>query len=126
MATWKDLIEAANAKFMTFYAEGNSEGIGGLYTEDCSVMPTGSDVITGRAGAASVFAGAMKSGVKSLLLKSDEVGPLDASDTAFERGHYTFYKADGTVIDQGKYVVVWKKIDSQPYMHVDIWNSNKA
>ena len=44
------MIEAGNAAFMKFYAEGNPEGIGGLYTEDCSVMPTGSDVITGQAG----------------------------------------------------------------------------
>ena len=54
------------------------------------------------AGASSVFGGAMSSGVKSVLLKTDEVGPLNTTDTAYERGHYTFYKEDGSVLDEGK------------------------
>ncbi len=44
----------------------------------------------------------MSSGVKSVLLKTDEVGPLNTTDTAYERGHYTFYKEDGSVLDEGK------------------------
>ena len=44
----------------------------------------------------------MKSGVKSVKLVIDEVGPMAGSPTAYERSHYTFYKADGTVADSGK------------------------
>ena len=49
-----------------------------------------------------MFAGAMASGVKSLLLKTDDIGPLDATEMVYERGHYTFYNGDGGVVDQGK------------------------
>jgi len=39
----------------------------------------------------------------SVLLKIDEVGPLDmAGDMAYERSHYTFYDKDGKVFNHGK------------------------
>ena len=49
-----------------------------------------------------VFSGVMTAGAKSVLLKIDEVGPLDATDTAYERSHYTFYDKDGAIFDHGK------------------------
>ena len=84
MVDWVNKIEAANAVWMKNFAEGNAKGVGEMYTEDCKVMPTGSDVVVGRegmvffimhcyfdlplppssAGASSVFGGAMSSGVQ--------------------------------------------------------------
>ena len=54
------------------------------------------------AGVVNVFSGVMKMAT-SVLLKIDEVGPLDtAGDMAYERSHYTFYDKDGKVFDHGK------------------------
>ena len=54
------------------------------------------------AGVVNVFSGVMKSAT-SVLLKIDEVGPMDSSgDMAYERSHYTFYDKDGNVFDHGK------------------------
>ncbi len=50
MAVWQDKIEGANATWMKNYAEGNSAGVGDMYTEDCRVMPPGADVVVGRKG----------------------------------------------------------------------------
>ena len=44
----------------------------------------------------------MDGGIDSVLLKSDEVGPMGVGDIAFERGHYIFYKKDGSIADEGK------------------------
>lgn len=54
------------------------------------------------AGVATVFGGVMKMGAVSVLLKIDEVGPMGAGDTGYERSHYTFYDKDGKVFDHGK------------------------
>jgi ketosteroid isomerase-like protein len=43
-------IQAANGKFMDAFAKGDSEAIAALYTKDCKVMPTGSDVVEGQQG----------------------------------------------------------------------------
>ncbi len=50
MAEWQDKIEGANATWMKNYAEGNSAGVGCMYTEGCRVMPPGANVVTGRQG----------------------------------------------------------------------------
>ena len=44
----------------------------------------------------------MTAGAKEVLLDIKEVGPLDQTDYCYERSEYTFYKADKTVLDQGK------------------------
>ena len=45
----------------------------------------------------------MTAGAKEVHLVIDEVGPMGGGDTAYEQSHYTFYKADGSVFDHGKY-----------------------
>ncbi len=46
----------------------------------------------------------MTAGAKSLQLVAVEVEPMGGTqNTAFERGHYTFFKEDGkTIFDEGK------------------------
>ena len=46
----KDDIAAANEKFMTAFKAQDANAIAALYTEDCKVMPSGSDVVMGREG----------------------------------------------------------------------------
>ena len=55
-------------------------------------------------GVEAVFSSVFQAGAKTVTLKIDEVGPLDSTDTAFERSHYTFYKEDGSTFDHGKWV----------------------
>ena len=43
-------IEAANLKFMTAFGKQDATGLSELYTEDCKLMPTGTDVLFGREG----------------------------------------------------------------------------
>ena len=54
-----------------------------------------------------MFQGVMTAGAATVVLKVDEVGPLDANiGMAYERSHYTFYKKDGSVFNHGKYVIL--------------------
>jgi len=46
----KDDIEAANKKFMDIFKAQDANALSMLYTEDCKVMATGMDVLTGRQG----------------------------------------------------------------------------
>lgn len=55
-------------------------------------------------GVDAVFSSVFQAGAKTVKLEIDEVGPLDSTDIAFERSHYTFYKEDGSIFDHGKCV----------------------
>ena len=66
-------------------------------------------------GAAKVFRSVMSAGAKKVLLTIDEVGPMGTGDTIYERSHYCFYKEDGSVFDQGKYV------QNIPKICISVW-----
>ncbi|XP_065888463.1 uncharacterized protein [Dysidea avara] len=120
----RDEIEAANKKFMACFKAQDANALSMLYTEDCKVMATGMDVQTGRQGVVKVFGGTMTNGVKEVLLVIQVVGPLDSDNYCYERSEYTMYGADKKVVDQGKYVVIWHKIDGTWYLYTDIFNTN--
>ena len=62
------------------------------------------------------------SGVKGVALTTLEVD--DLGDTANEAGNLEIRGADGQVLDQAKYVVIWKKEGGSWKLHRDIWNSS--
>ena len=45
-----DQMDKVNKAFMKAFEDQNAEAIGPLLTEDCKIMPTGSDVLFGRKG----------------------------------------------------------------------------
>ena len=48
-------IQEANAKFMDAFAKGDAKAIAALYTTNCKVMLTGSDVVEGQQGTYSIL-----------------------------------------------------------------------
>ena len=65
----------------------------------------------------------MDAGIKSIELKTTEVEGL--GDTAVEVGSFTLFAKTGATIDQGKYLVLWKRVDGAWRLHRDCWNSNQ-
>jgi len=120
----QDAIVAANQQFMAAFNRGDSAGVAQLYTEDGQVLPPGMEPITGRAGIQAFWQGAMDMGVKSADLKTVEATHL--GDSACEVGRFALHAADGSLLDQGKYVVIWKRHGSDWQLHRDIWNSSQS
>jgi ketosteroid isomerase-like protein len=61
-------------------------------------------------------------GVKRAQLDTREVE--GHGDTAIEVGAYTLFGEGDQALDNGKYIVIWKKEDGQWKLHRDIFNSN--
>ncbi|ALD22448.1 YybH family protein [Hymenobacter sp. DG25A] len=118
----RDEIRRANDTFEASFARGDSAAIARLYTDGGVVLPTGMEPIQGTAGIQAFWQGAMEMGIKQVKLKTREVEELE--DTAIELGNYTLFGGAGQLIDQGKYMVVWKQQGGQWKLHQDIWNTN--
>ncbi|XP_078694198.1 uncharacterized protein LOC144923496 [Branchiostoma floridae x Branchiostoma belcheri] len=125
LKTLKKEIQARNQKFMALYKANDMKGLAKLYTENCKVMAPGSDTEFGRDGVEKAFSGTWAGGVRDVGSKTEEVGPM-GSDVIYERGTSTIKTEDGTVADEGKYVLIWKKVDGEWFIHIDIFNSSKA
>ena len=117
-------IAAVNSQFVDGAGRGDVEAMGRVYTDDARILPPGQPIIQGRAAIQGFWASAAEAlGVTGIDLATEVLETH--SDTAEEIGAYTIHGADG-VLDQGKYVVVWKHTDAGWRWHWDIWNSNSG
>jgi uncharacterized protein (TIGR02246 family) len=116
-------IAAANQQVSAAVAAGDGMAVAALYTEDALLMPPNSAAIAGRAGIAAFWQGGIGAGIKGITLKTIEA--QGHGDTAHEVGEYQLTAAENRPIDQGKYIVIWKKVDGQWLLYRDIWNTSR-
>ncbi len=117
-----DAIVAADQTFMTTFSRGDAAGLAALYTENGQFLPPNSDFVTGKQAIQATFQAFMDMGIKAIKLETIEVEGY--GDTASEVGRYTLEGEDGQVLDQGKFIVIWKQEAGQWKLHRDIINSS--
>jgi uncharacterized protein (TIGR02246 family) len=115
-------IETANKAFSAAIAKGDAAAVAALYTSSAQAMPPGGEAAKGRDEIQKAFQGLLASGATNLTLTTQEVEAH--GDTAHEVGSWTLKAKDGAAVDNGKYVVIWKKEAGQWRLHRDIWNSS--
>ena len=47
-----------------------------------------------------------------------------SGDSATDIGNYQLRSTDGTVVDRGNYMVLWKRVGGKWLMHRDIWTTS--
>jgi ketosteroid isomerase-like protein len=118
----QDEITAANARFMAAYRKGDAAAVAACYTAGSQLLPAGGAAVPA-AGIESFWRGAMQMGVQTVAVETTELD-TPAGDTAIETGQYTLRAADDSVIDRGKYLVVWKREGGTWKLHRDIWTTS--
>ena len=82
------------------------------YTDNGAVLPTGSEIIRGKPAIQAFWQGALDGfGIKAAALETVELE--QHGDTAYEVGKYTLKGAGGNMLDQGKYIGIWKQAGGQ-------------
>jgi ketosteroid isomerase-like protein len=118
----RDAIAAANEAFMAAFRAGDATGLVALYTTTGQLLPPNVDTMASQAAIQAFWQGVMDAGIRSVQLEIAEVE--GHGDTAIEVSNYTLCGEDGQVLDQGKYIVVWKRKGEQWKLHRDIFNSS--
>lgn len=115
-------IRAANKALGATIAAGDAKGAAACYTKSARLLPPNAPQHKGHAAIARFWQGAIDMGVKKATLRTIEI---DAhGTTAIETGAYTLNGARGKKLDNGKYVVVWKRERGDWKLHWDMFNSN--
>ena len=115
-------LEAANVKFSAAVAKGDSAALAALYTHDAQLLPAGSDILQGTQAIQQFWQAGIDSGISGMKLTTVEVfahGP-----TATEVGQYELRNKAGTVIDRGKYIVVWRQESGKWKLLRDMFSTN--
>lgn len=120
----KNIISRQNDIFMETFNNGDYEGMADLYTEVGQILPPNGKVIIGKSGIADFWKGAMDMGIKSIEMYTDEVD--QQGDTVIEVSQATLLSDEKHVIDEIKYIVIWKKQNGNWKLHRDMFNSNRT
>ncbi|MBT8288078.1 MAG: DUF4440 domain-containing protein [Bacteroidia bacterium] len=110
-------------KFSEAYQNGDYESIANSYTSDGKIFPDNAAIIEGRDAIKKRWT--LPEGTRILHheLQPEEINIL--GNYAFDYGYYTGTSVSGEGNEasfKGKYVVVWKKVDDEWKMYLDIWN----
>jgi uncharacterized protein (TIGR02246 family) len=115
-------INETNQLFMNAFSAGDAEKVAGFYTANCRFLPDNGDPVDGRANVQELLQSMMDGGVSSVELITWEVE--DCGDTAIEVGRVIMRGDADELIDDGKFIVIWKKEEGGWRLHRDIVNSS--
>ena len=106
LAATKDSIVADNKQFIADMQRGDSVAMAAHYTADAWIMPANAESIKGRNNIINAWGATVQMGVRSFDLNTEDVAGSDS--LLAETGNYKTWGNNKELLDQGKYVAVWK------------------
>jgi uncharacterized protein (TIGR02246 family) len=120
----RQAVEENNKKLVAALNRGDAAATAAIYATDGRAFPPNSHVVEGRQNIQTLWAGFISGGLKLLSLSTVDIE--SSGNIAVETGRFvvTVPTAGGTVTDEGKYIVVWKRQGRSWKILRDIWNSD--
>ena len=118
----RETIAAANEVFMAAFKRGDAAGLAALYTEDGQVLPPNAGFVTGKQAIQGFWQAVFDMGIKEaemVIVEAEKQG-----DTIVEVSKFKLLGDGGQLMDEGKYIVIWKQENGQWKLHRDIFNSS--
>ena len=116
-------IEAATRQRTDAFGRRDAAAFASLYTEQGAMLPPNAEIAFGRQAIQEFWQGIFDAG---LTASRDETLEVEtAGDLAYEMGRYTLYAGDNNVVDEGKYILIWKREAGQWRIHRDIANTSR-
>ena len=122
----KEKIEAANKGFLNAFKDGDLEKAMMVYSDDATILPPNAEMMNGREAITAFWKAGLDMGIKEAKLETVEVTPI-GENYAYELGKYELKIEPGggqTIMDHGKYMMIWKLVDDEWKWHSDAWNTS--
>lgn len=114
-------INAGNQKFTQGLENKDAAAIASGYTKSAKLLPPNENFVEGSENIKAYWQAFIDGG---MLVKLHTMEIYPHGDTAAEVGTWEIVSADGKQIDNGKYIVLWKKEGGSWKLHRDMWSSN--
>lgn len=122
LETAKSEIEAANKEITELLLKGDSVSLASAYGKDGAVMVSNSPSIIGKDNLTAFWGGFIRLGTGGITLTTKEV--WGDNNYITEEGIFEIKSKDGTQLDKGKYLVLWKKEDGKWKLYRDMSSSD--
>lgn len=122
LVTAKKEIESANRALSEFMAKGDSVALASAYSIEGALLLNNMPAVKGKENLIKIWGSFINAGMGGLELTTIEVWGDENFIT--EEGLIVIKAKDGTQLDKGKYLVLWKKENGKWKLHRDISNSD--
>jgi ketosteroid isomerase-like protein len=125
-AAEESAIRDANQRWLQLIRDKDGPAIAQLYAEDGVLMPPGESAVRGRAAIGEWWGRSTQMPGYELSFATDRLVFSESGDMALDTGTWSFRAspASGPIEDNGKYVVVWRKVGNDWKVAADIFNSD--
>jgi ketosteroid isomerase-like protein len=114
-------LESGAARWMAAFNAKDIDAMTALYAEDAVLLPPDAPAVFGRdavlATMKEMFASGLGIELEDLEIKAE-------NDLGYKAGRYRLRSEDGALVDRGKFIEIWTKVDGKWVLHRDIWNSS--
>jgi ketosteroid isomerase-like protein len=114
-------LAATTETFESAFNAGDVDGIVNLYHENARLLAPNAEMRQGHTAVRADFESMITAGLK-IEFENVEVSVL--GDLGQKIGLYTVIAPDGSAVEKGKFVELWKRIDGRWQITGDIWNSD--
>lgn len=118
----KGEIASINKGFVEAFDKGEIKALASIYAANAKLYPSNSDVIEGPEAIEGFWGAVIKMGIKRAQMET--VTAEGFGNIAIEEGRYKLFVEGDHMVDQGKYIVTWEKVDGKWKIQRDIWNTN--
>jgi len=102
---------------------GDAAQVANIYSRDGLLLPPNGEPVVGREAIRKFWADTIAGGIH-IQTKLEEL--TEEGHLAYRRGSFDVTDGEGNIVDDGKYLEIWKKRDGHWWFEIDIWNSNRA
>ena len=117
----KSFLDSSNRKFSEQFASGDSVAVASNYWPDAELLLDNMDAIKGN-GIANAWGAAMRAGMKELSISTTDI--TGSPTFIIETGNYESKDANKSIMDKGKYVVVWENRNGEWKIYRDIGSTS--
>jgi len=114
-------LAAMSDRFSQALNSGDLDTLMAMYTSDCRVLPPNAPMEQGTAAARAEFGKMVDAGM------TIDLGTLEATvagDIGYRVGTYSLFGPDGSPVDSGKFIDVWRKTAAGWQTSNDMWSSD--
>jgi len=117
----RSFVDSINQKFSEQIAAGDSVALASHYWPDAELLLDNSEVVKGM-NIVNAWGGAIRMGVKEMTFSTTDITGSPAY--IIETGQYEMKDATKSLLDRGKYVVVWENRNGQWRLYRDIGSTS--
>jgi uncharacterized protein (TIGR02246 family) len=118
----KPTLTAGGSRWMEAFNGHDANAVAELYTQDAVFLPPNEPAVFGRDAIAATHAELFATGDYKI-----DIEPLETvidGQLAYVAGRYRMWTDDGTLVDRGKYIEIWRPINGEWLISRDIYNSS--